>query len=270
MSSGAKYSVPSLAEGFRYNITDTQGTLGIEEIFGNKLPVIHGGWILDLGCGRGNVTNSIGSHYSDSRILAVDMFPDRIEDAKKRNFGMDNIDYLVADAFTSIGKSPKLNQGQFDAIFSPNTIYENFTYEKQPHHLKIMEVLAKYAKLGGQIFISGERYNGKEAVVNYLILKKGENGLLEVVDKLDTYDNKTRRDGPHFGEVQNMIKAVGLYNMLHGNGSGRSTSKQGRGAFGKVLKVKEPTGGKLPGLVATPEKQDPFIEILRSQLLHLL
>ncbi len=73
---------------------------------------VHGGHVLDLGCGAGYGSHLLASSDSNASVVGVDISPDAIAYAKGR-YQLPNLHYVVGD-----GLFPPLPGGYFDLIIS--------------------------------------------------------------------------------------------------------------------------------------------------------
>jgi len=76
--------------------------------------------ILEIGCGTGFLTALLAREYPQARIVALDIAPEMIREARVKLSGLNKISYLVAD-----GENPQL-EGTFDLIVS-NMVFQWFT-----------------------------------------------------------------------------------------------------------------------------------------------
>ncbi len=93
-------------------------------------------YILDLGCGCGQLTNQIDKLVN--KTIGIDLSPQMIKEAKKQ---FPNISFQIADAIDYHFESP------FDAIFSNATLHWVLQYKKA------IQTMIKNLKIGGRIVL---------------------------------------------------------------------------------------------------------------------
>src|SRR6185295_18483506 len=64
--------------------------------------------ILELGCGFGRVTKLMAEHYPDANLVALDLSPDQLENARRHCAGIDRIRFEQYDLYSG-GPFPGTN-----------------------------------------------------------------------------------------------------------------------------------------------------------------
>lgn len=125
--------------------TDPVGR-GVRQTFGNRLPRIKKGRILDWGCNDGSLTKELTSIYPSCEVIGIDIKPELIEQAR---VNAPNARFLVAD-----GYNPPFKPHSFKAVFCMNNLafaMEDMAEKKTKHYLKSIEELVEQK---GNILVS--------------------------------------------------------------------------------------------------------------------
>jgi SAM-dependent methyltransferase len=118
-------------------------------VFGNNLPQINGGYILDAGCSYGVTTDEISEKYPESTVIGIDINHNEIRRARlSQRKGV----FLVEDGFNN-----QFPNGAFKAVFSMNNFYQRVRTLTNEQIDKCMRSLGRlvgtddgYLLLGGQ------------------------------------------------------------------------------------------------------------------------
>lgn len=93
--------------------TDPMGR-GVRQTFGDRLPRIKKGRILDWGCNDGSLTKELTLIYPSCEVIGIDIKPELIEQAR---VNAPNARFLVAD-----GYNPPFKPHSFKAVFCMNNL----------------------------------------------------------------------------------------------------------------------------------------------------
>ena len=116
---------------------DDELFLFVDWIYPNRLEDFRGKNVLEAGCGGGQHTGFVAP-YAD-HVVAVDL--NAIEVAKKRNSGLNNVEYIEADiSEMSLGKT-------FDVVFSIGVIH----HTDDPN--RTVRNLIEHVKPGGRFIV---------------------------------------------------------------------------------------------------------------------
>lgn len=144
------------------------------EIYGDYFPDLNGKTVLDIGCSNGENTCSIAASYPKSSITAIDIFNDRILNARScaKNLGLSNVNFHNEDAYVA-----PYPDGSFDAVLALNNLWQVTFHNK---NLGFAELLGKYSaftrfvKPQGLFLISNH--------VSGMVYSKQQNGFkLEII-----------------------------------------------------------------------------------------
>lgn len=100
-------------------------------------------YILDLGCGTGRLLHRLASEYSDLRGIGVDLSPEMLRQARKRNQYHKRLIYIKGNA-----EALPFADKQFDAVF--NTI----SFLHYPNPEKVFSEVKRILKLGGCFYLA--------------------------------------------------------------------------------------------------------------------
>jgi len=144
----------------------------VADTFGEELPEIHGGEILDVGCAAGRTTAEIAQLYPSARVTGIDL--DRysiglaLENAWENHLQLlceGRLEFMIADGY-HLGRY--LPGRTFDAIFMMNNLYFR-AHELDDSRLReILGQAKQRLNHDGYLLLSGNR--------NYLILQETARG----------------------------------------------------------------------------------------------
>ena len=153
------------------NVSDIQATIGNELL--SKTKISESDFVLDAGCGAGNITIEIAEKASQGHIIGIDSSVSMIEKCQemilKRNIR--NVEFFVSD-ITEISYD-----STFDLIFS-NSVFHWIKESK-----KALELLLKALKPDGTISIQFPLLNENHPLINYT------NRVIEKLNFNDVYSN---------------------------------------------------------------------------------
>ena len=125
--------------------------------FLRSLPIQDPQYVLDVGCGFGNMTVPLAKDlYPNAQVVGVDFSEEQIAIAEEYSQGIDNITYHAMPA-ENIGQ---LNQ-QFDVI------YCRFLLMHLPHYQQVLDAMVAHLKPGG--YLVCEESNDIESAFVYPI-----------------------------------------------------------------------------------------------------
>jgi ubiquinone/menaquinone biosynthesis C-methylase UbiE len=124
--------------------------------------------ILEVGCGAGLSTRYIAKKY-DVEIVGVDISEKMIDKAKKRNKGLENAEFLVADA----QKLP-FEDDTFDIVFTESVV------SVVPNQLKAIKEFKRVVKPGGYVGLNEVTWakDPPKRLLDYLSMTVGDAKML--------------------------------------------------------------------------------------------
>lgn len=133
----------------------------VKEAFGDSLPRIDNGVILDWGCFTGYTTEEIAAMYPSSRVIGGDISHKAIEEAKINRKG---VEFLVMDGF-----KPPFPNGTLDGVFCMNNIYQAFVNMTMDSAGEKLSGIGRLVREVGYLLIAGER---EPRVYDSIVLQK--------------------------------------------------------------------------------------------------
>ena len=135
--------------------------------------------ILEIGCGIGYTTKSLGKKFPNAKITAIDYDKEQINLANKLHGKIKNVKFMQGDATKS-----KFKHKSFDAVFEFNTLHHIKNYEKAINEIKralkknknfyIMDISKYFFITVFRNFFPAEAYFTKEDVIKKLEKNKFE------------------------------------------------------------------------------------------------
>lgn len=115
-------------------------------------------YVMDLGCGTGNLTKRIKQNYPHARIICIDISPNMIEVAKLKLKEYQDIEYLIKDFYNI------KFENQYDVVLSSYSLHHLITDDdKKTFYQKIYNNLNK----GGIFFNLDVVLGSNEHIQNY-------------------------------------------------------------------------------------------------------
>lgn len=154
----------------------------IKKTFGDNLPKIESGTILDLGCSDGKTTREIASIYPNSKVIGIDDNETYIQKAKRFTKEIKNIEFRVGDFYNLDFPADSV-----EAVFIMNNIYfafsENLDCDLDCDSITLKKVLPKILlpiKENGYLLASGDE--------KYLISRRNNKGFSPISKNFQKYD----------------------------------------------------------------------------------
>jgi ubiquinone/menaquinone biosynthesis C-methylase UbiE len=131
-------------------------------------------WVLDAGCGMGNITRIVSDHCAN--IVGVDFSKVNIKKANQVLHNRKNAQVVLASLI-----SLPFQDGQFDVVYAFSTLYyverllsvlEEFHRTLEPTGLAVLE-------LGNEYSLNALRYRWQNGVIQYLRSPKQMNKIIE-------------------------------------------------------------------------------------------
>lgn len=119
----------------------------VKNDFGNVLPEIKNGIILDVGCSYGKTTLEISDLYPTSKLVGIDRVIDLIGQAREN---APQCDFLVADAYNL-----PFAKESFDGIFCMNNLWYLISNKRKRVSKQDFLRISELVKQGGYLFFSG-------------------------------------------------------------------------------------------------------------------
>lgn len=113
---------------------------GLAEFLFHGLP--QGNWVLDVGCGSGQVSRCIAERHPRARVSGIDLSLGQVERARARTRDLSNVEFHVGDAMNL-----QYPDETFDTVLSAASI------KHWPDQARGLEQMRRVCKKGGRVCV---------------------------------------------------------------------------------------------------------------------
>jgi len=137
---------PASFEPLDYHKEDYSSRGRVKRFFGEQIPKLHSGYVLDVGCSLGHTTYDLSEIYPSCKILGIDIDEKSVSKARK-SYGEKNITFTAMD-----GYSNPLPEKSFGAVYTMNNVFFRVVAGRIGA-LRGLKEIGKLAEPEGHLFI---------------------------------------------------------------------------------------------------------------------